>query len=1152
MPGSNQVNITGTSTASAPAWAFTPVVKRIAVDTLGTSDSATGILISGITSRTGSDSLGTTDVASRGPITRVRTATDALGTTDAATRGIFLYRVAASDTLGTTDSVTRAPQVRTRTASDTLGTSDSTARTLFVLRTATDSLALSGYSPLQRDELNTDTRANYTSFPAGPPNWASTEWQTGGLSAGYYLMAAPVSWGNANDQARLRAAGAINGTNSTVGVAFVKPGSIAQSSLLSIEIAVGTVRLAYDGPWNIGGGVQFGNISVPSIATNTFYILEAIRSGNDIKVSVRDAADSTYILSPQTVTIPGGAPQTAYGAGVPLRPCVVMDLLGGNNSRVDWFEYSVPSLIDVATRGPVSPARTATDSLAPSGYTTAQSDLFSTDTRSSYTSFGNDSISWFAFSGGVWDSTGGGEFAYMAAPVGWGNASDTARVRTSGRHYNAHTFARQIVGFVKPGSVNTSSCFYMSLAGTGEVRITFNSQIGSDPDDVVLGNVPGLVAGNDYILEFTRNGNDYTATVKDITGTTVLFTQTNAIPVGQQAAYGSGISLRPMVGLQRSVGGGGEAEIYGFEYLTQPLLDVATRGPITFARTAADSLVTTDVATSNFIAGGPALRTATDTLGTSDAAVQIRILPRTATDSLGTSDVTSRAPAVRVRTSTDTLGTVDSATKIGVFARSASDTLGTVDTATRVPGVRIRSAADTLGTADAATKILIFSKTATDLLGTTDVATRSTLVRTRVAQDTLGTTDVAISGKLILRTASDSLGTADVATRLVTLARIASDALSTTDVATRIGLFSRTAVDTLGTVDVATRTRIVPRTASDILGTADTATRAPYTRTRTAVDTLGTSDTVLKGGVSALSAVDSLGTTDLVTRTAFVRKTGTDTLGTSDVVTRIVLRSKTATDTLGTSDVATRTRVAPRVAADTLGTSDVVTQTAFIRKTGTDTLGTSDAATRTVLRSRTAADTLGTSDAALRIRVAPRTATDTLGTSDVVTRAPRVSIRIASDILGTTDLVTGVRGKVRTATDTITLSDSASRALSVSRFALDTLGTTDVSVIFTVAARAAEDTLGTFDSAVGFPFYPLSSSDTLGTTDEVVVSVIYTRTGSDLLGTFDHATRVVIAGPEAFTGFRFLKSPGTFVSGTPGSFGGFGGFNPGKFTYKGN
>lgn len=90
----------------------------------------------GASSRTGSDSLGTTDAAVRAATAVARTTTDSLGTTDTASA---VFRRTTTDTLGTTDAAAAAI-VRPRTASDTLATTDAAVAAYRRTRTATDTV----------------------------------------------------------------------------------------------------------------------------------------------------------------------------------------------------------------------------------------------------------------------------------------------------------------------------------------------------------------------------------------------------------------------------------------------------------------------------------------------------------------------------------------------------------------------------------------------------------------------------------------------------------------------------------------------------------------------------------------------------------------------------------------------------------------------------------------------------------------------------------------------------------------------------------------------------------------------------------------------------------------------------------------------------
>lgn len=390
--------------------------------------------------------------------------------------------------------------------------------------------------------------------------------------------------------------------------------------------------------------------------------------------------------------------------------------------------------------------------------------------------------------------------------------------------------------------------------------------------------------------------------------------------------------------------------------------------------------------------GGVPSRSASDTLGTSDAATRAAtVRTRAAADSLGTSDVATRTLA-RSRTATDALATSDAAIRAPTAqARSAGDVLGTSDAATRAATVRTRAATDTLGTSDAATRTTAQPRAATDSLGTSDAATRAPVVRARSATDTLGTNDVATRTLAQPRTGSDTLATSDAATRAATV---------------RV----RTATDTLGTTDAATRVVLRARTVTDSLGTSDAATRTATVRTRTAIDTLGTSDAAFTGSSPLRTASDALGTSDAATRAP-------------------TLRARTATDTLGTSDAASRAAIArARSSSDVLGTSDLATRVASYARFGLDVLGTTDGSVRSpVSFGRLASDTLGTSDQVTQIAVSYRFAADELGTSD---SAAVVLRRFASDTLGTSDQATvTVRTQVA---GTVLVTDSASALLAIS------------------------------------------------------------------------------------------------------------------------
>lgn len=235
------------------------------------------------------------------------------------------------------------------------------------------SVTAAGYVLAQSDQFNTDTRASWTGFGAGVPNWTGTTWNT--TSNGEFWAAAPTAWGNADDQARVRLRGQMT-FGGIFDVGFVKPGSVNTSSILVAEIrSNGDYGIACDGPFGVGTLIAFG--SGPPISLATYYILEFTRAGNNLTFSIYDAAGTTQLFT-RTVAIPGPN-QAAYGAGVALRPALGIRAASGSSSTLDWIEYVTqqPEQRDLfAAITPASGgARTVRRLLGWSGNTLERSDL---------------------------------------------------------------------------------------------------------------------------------------------------------------------------------------------------------------------------------------------------------------------------------------------------------------------------------------------------------------------------------------------------------------------------------------------------------------------------------------------------------------------------------------------------------------------------------------------------------------------------------------------------------------------------------------------------------------------------------------------------------------------------------------------------------
>lgn len=191
--------------------------------------------------------------------------------------------------------------------------------------------------PTFRDDLNTDTRASYTLFGTNnaTPDWTGSTWTLTGTFK-QFEFAAPSAWGNADDSSRVRCRVKFNDTTQLFGaIGFVKPGSLVHSSVLYMLIIGSNLRACYD-----GSTIFIGDTSIPGFAVSTYYVMEFTRAGNNVTATIYDATGTTVILT-QTVTLPAGAVQTAYGAGVALRPM----LNGFSNSsgftpEFDWFEFA--------------------------------------------------------------------------------------------------------------------------------------------------------------------------------------------------------------------------------------------------------------------------------------------------------------------------------------------------------------------------------------------------------------------------------------------------------------------------------------------------------------------------------------------------------------------------------------------------------------------------------------------------------------------------------------------------------------------------------------------------------------------------------------------------------------------------------------------
>lgn len=200
--------------------------------------------------------------------------------------------------------------------------------------------------------------------------------------------------------------------------------------------------------------------------------------------------------------------------------------------------------------------------------------------------------------------------------------------------------------------------------------------------------------------------------------------------------------------------------------------------------------------------GGPAERTASDSLTVSDSVARTLTLPRGPSDSVTLSDAPTRTVS-RPRAAADTVTISDAAIRTATHPRAVADTAEISDAAAALL-LNLTSASDGIALADAATAVVTLPRAPTDTLHLADAPSRTTSVSVTAA-DSLTVTDAAAGAFGISRTASDTLGLSDVPSRLLTLTGRGSDTITLSDAATRAGIaLARLAADTLHVTDAAT------------------------------------------------------------------------------------------------------------------------------------------------------------------------------------------------------------------------------------------------------------------------------------------------------------------------------------------------------------
>ncbi len=296
--------------------------------------------------------------------------------------------------------------------------------------------------------------------------------------------------------------------------------------------------------------------------------------------------------------------------------------------------------------------------------------------------------------------------------------------------------------------------------------------------------------------------------------------------------------------------------------------DSVVRAAIAFIRTSVDAV---NLATTSIVAilihSGQLVRSATDTITSSDSAGRILGAARTAGDAaaIGT-DALVRASIAFIRTVTNTLTTSVQLGRVVNLSRAFVEAITTSDTIARIQAA-VRTASESqqatftgqLGTLNSGPDN-VMPGGVDQAIGDAVTATKPNVL-SRVLADTTATVDSLLrAGLVLIRTLTDTTTASDAVSRLIQSFRSAIDASSIVDAVTRILNKLRTAADTIpGPADTAAGQKIQQiRTVSDTVTTSDSIATAPRVFPRGAFD--DASAPTFDGLVRVLSLTRSAGT----------------------------------------------------------------------------------------------------------------------------------------------------------------------------------------------------------------------------------------------------------------------------------------------------
>ena len=353
-------------------------------------------------------------------------------------------------------------------------------------------------------------------------------------------------------------------------------------------------------------------------------------------------------------------------------------------------------------------------------------------------------------------------------------------------------------------------------------------------------------------------------------------------------------------------------------------------------------------------------RVATDAAPTADDSSRDPItFFRSAADSVaGLTDTAVRSGGVFYRALTDfTSDTPDTAVAITFHARTAADAAPADDTAVRSAGVFGRALTEdiSVGVDGTATATTFHACTATDVAPADDLVARvgSTFGRTSAEDISVGVGDVATASTLHPRTAADDVsGAFDTIADVRSLFRTGTDTVPVTETLDSPANRARTTADAAPVAsDVADGASYHLRALAEFISDLTDAVLSPVLAPRTAADTVtAPTDTAVKMYRAIKSGADSAPVDDALSRTLLLLRSGTDAVSTTDAVDSPLRAFRSSADVgYVTDDNAVRMVLLPRTAEEAIPeANDALNTRLYLLRSGDEVLAEpADVAKRT-------------------------------------------------------------------------------------------------------------------------------------------------------------------------------------------------------------